>query len=64
MVIVNEDGTVEGGITASNLEYAVDALLQGKKLEATPSTESEAEAAAPKAEGKGRSTADKTKARN
>ena len=64
MFIVNKEGLVEGGITASNLEYAVDALIQGKKLEATPTTEGEAEAAAPKADVKGRSTADKTKARN
>jgi tetratricopeptide (TPR) repeat protein len=36
MFLVNKDGTVEGGITAANLDYAVDALIQGKKLETTP----------------------------
>ena len=63
MFIVNKDGTVEGGITASNLEYAVDTLIQGKKLEVTPSEEPEAEAEATKAkpEAKGRSTAEKGK---
>jgi peroxiredoxin len=64
MFIVNKEGLVEGGITASNLEYAVDALIQGKKLEATPATEGEAEVAAPTAGAKRDSTADKTKARN
>ncbi|RLS78822.1 MAG: hypothetical protein DWI00_03180 [Planctomycetota bacterium] len=64
MFIVNKEGLVEGGITASNLEYAVDALIQGKKLEATPATEGEAEVAAPKTGAKRDSTADKTKARN
>lgn len=34
MFIVNKDGVVEGGITAANLDFAVDALLQGKKLDA------------------------------
>jgi len=58
MFIVNKDGTVEGGITTANLEYAVDALIQGKKLEVTPPA---AEAGAEKAEAKGRSTAEKTK---
>jgi hypothetical protein len=61
---VNKEGLVEGGITASNLEYAVDALIQGKKLEATPAAEGEAEVAAPKTGAKRDSTADKTKARN
>jgi peroxiredoxin len=64
MFIVNKEGLVEGGITASNLEYAVDALIQGKKLEATPAAEGEAEVAAPKTGAKRDSTADKTKARN
>jgi peroxiredoxin len=32
MFIVNKDGTVEGGITAANLDFAVDALLPGKKI--------------------------------
>ena len=35
MFIVNKDGTVEGGITTANLDIAVDALIQGKKLEDT-----------------------------
>lgn len=61
MFIVNKDGTVEGGITASNLEYAVDTLIQGKKLEATPPAEPEAEASKAKPEAKGRTTAEKTK---
>ena len=64
MFIVNKDGTVEGGITASNLEYAVDALIQGKKLEATPATEGDPEVAPSKTGFKRDSTADKTKARN
>ena len=34
MFIVNKDGTVEGGITTANLDFAVDALIQGKKLQA------------------------------
>jgi len=58
MFIVNKDGTVEGGITTANLEYAVDALIQGKKLEVTPPA---AEAEAAKPEVKGRATAEKTK---
>ncbi|MFM7037797.1 MAG: redoxin domain-containing protein [Planctomycetaceae bacterium] len=33
MFLVNREGVVEGGITARNLDIAVDALLQGKKLE-------------------------------
>jgi tetratricopeptide (TPR) repeat protein len=33
MFLVNREGIVEGGITARNLDLAVDALLQGKKLE-------------------------------
>jgi peroxiredoxin len=33
MFLVNREGVVEGGITARNLDLAVDALLQGKKLE-------------------------------
>jgi hypothetical protein len=57
MFIVNKDGTVEGGITAANLEYAVDALIQGKKLEATAPAEGDAE----KPAAKGRSTAEKAK---
>ncbi len=59
MFVVNKDGTVEGGITTANLEYAVDTLVQGKKLEATPAGEAEAELQ--KADAKGRSTAEKGK---
>ncbi len=33
MFLVNKEGVVEGGITTTNLEFAVDALLNGKKLE-------------------------------
>jgi TolA-binding protein len=33
MFLVNREGVVEGGITAKNLELAVDTLIQGKKLE-------------------------------
>ena len=33
MFLVNKQGIVEGGITTANLEFAVDALLKGKKLE-------------------------------
>jgi len=58
MFIVNKDGTVEGGITTANLDYAVDTLIQGKKLEVTPSA---AEAEVDKADPKGRSTAEKAK---
>ena len=57
MFIVNKDGTVEGGITAANLDYAVDALIQGKKLEATAPAEAEVQ----QPEAKGRSTAEKGK---
>lgn len=35
MFLVNKEGIVEGGITSANLDFAVDALIQGKKLEAT-----------------------------
>ncbi len=59
MFIVNKDGTVEGGITAANLEYAVDALIQGKKLDTVAPAGAEAEAQRP--EAKGQSTAEKTK---
>ena len=62
MFIVNKDGTVEGGITSSNLDYAVDTLIQGKKLEVTPPAEGQTEAeATTKPEAKGRSTAEKKK---
>lgn len=33
MFLVNKEGVVEGGITSRNLDLAVDALVQGKKLE-------------------------------
>ena len=33
MFLVNKEGIVEGGITTANLEFAVDALLKGKKLQ-------------------------------
>ncbi|MFN5796102.1 MAG: redoxin domain-containing protein [Planctomyces sp.] len=33
MFLVNKEGIVEGGITSRNLDLAVDALVQGKKLE-------------------------------
>lgn len=54
MFIVNKDGTVEGGITAANLDFAVDALLQGKKITppAAPPAGEEAPPAAPTAGGK------------
>jgi peroxiredoxin len=57
MFIVNKEGIVEGGITTANLEFAVDALIQGKKLEAiTPG-----EAGADPASKSSSSTAEKTK---
>lgn len=65
MFIVNKEGIVEGGITTANLEYAVDTLVQGKKLEATPPADAEAEKPeVAKPEIKGRSTAEKGKSRN
>ena len=33
MFLVNKEGIVEGGITSRNLDLAVDALVQGKRLE-------------------------------
>ena len=36
MFLVNKQGIVEGGITTANLDFAVDALLKGKKLESIP----------------------------
>ena len=33
MFLVNKEGIVEGGITTANLDFAVEALLKGKKLE-------------------------------
>ena len=58
MFLVNKQGIVEGGITTANLDFAVDALLKGKKLESiqSPETESPAETE--------NTTAEKTKARN
>ncbi|HBC61204.1 MAG TPA: hypothetical protein DC058_08285 [Planctomycetaceae bacterium] len=60
MFLVNKEGIVEGGITSRNLDLAVDALVQGKKLEtlkpqedpAAPATGTPAaSAAAPAAAG-------------
>jgi tetratricopeptide (TPR) repeat protein len=58
MFLVNKQGIVEGGITTANLDFAVDALLQGKKLESlqVPNSESPADAE--------KTTAEKPKARN
>ncbi len=58
MFLVNKQGIVEGGITTANLDFAVDALLKGKKLESiqSPETESPAETE--------NTTAEKTKALN
>jgi len=52
MFLVNKEGIVEGGITTANLEFAVDALLKGKKLESlqTPNSESPGTAEKPTAE--------------
>ncbi|MEY2727410.1 MAG: Thiol-disulfide oxidoreductase ResA [Planctomycetota bacterium] len=48
MFLVNREGVVEGGITAKNLDIAVDALLQGKKLESLrPADEANPAAAEP-----------------
>ncbi|MEY3175142.1 MAG: Thiol-disulfide oxidoreductase ResA [Planctomycetota bacterium] len=51
MFLVNREGIVEGGITARNLDLAVAALLQGKKLESLQP----ADAPAPDAAASGRS---------
>ncbi len=49
MFIVNKEGIVEGGITAANLDFAVDALLQGKKIDApAPAADGPPEAPATK----------------
>lgn len=58
MFLVNKQGIVEGGITTANLDFAVDALLKGKKLESIqpPGTESPIE--------NENTTAGKIKARN
>ena len=58
MFLVNKQGIVEGGITTANLDFAVDALLKGKKLQSiqTPETESPGDTE--------NTTAEKTKALN
>lgn len=58
MFLVNKQGIVEGGITTANLDFAVDALLKGKKLQAIP-----APGAEQPTEGQN-TTAEKTKDRN
>ncbi len=58
MFLVNKQGIVEGGITTANLDFAVDALLKGKKLESIP-----APGAEQPTEGQN-TTAEKTKDRN
>ncbi|MBC7965010.1 MAG: redoxin domain-containing protein [Fuerstia sp.] len=58
MFLVNKQGIVEGGITTANLDFAVDALLKGKKLESIP-----APGAEPPTEGEN-VTAEKPKNRN
>ena len=52
MFLVNKQGIVEGGITTANLDFAVDALLKGKKLESlqVPGPESPGNAEKPTAE--------------
>jgi peroxiredoxin len=61
MFLVNKQGIVEGGITAANLDFAVDALIQGRKLDARPPEDPATEdSTAPR----GSSTAEKTKSRN
>jgi len=57
MFIVNKEGIVEGGITTANLDFAVDALIQGKKLEAISPGETGGEPASRSPN----STAEKTK---
>ncbi len=44
MFLVNKQGIVEGGITTANLDFAVDALLKGKKLESIQSPDAESSA--------------------
>ena len=44
MFLVNKQGIVEGGITTANLDFAIDALLKGKKLESIPSPDAESTA--------------------
>ena len=58
MFLVNKQGIVEGGITTANLDFAVDALLKGKKLESIQSPDAES---SPNTEN---TTAEKPKARN
>lgn len=58
MFLVNKQGIVEGGITTANLDFAVDALLKGKKLQALPAPETESPAETEN------TTAEKTKALN
>ena len=58
MFLVNKQGIVEGGITTANLDFAVDALLKGKKLESIQSPDAES---TPSTEN---TTAEKPKARN
>lgn len=64
MFIVNKDGTVEGGITAANLEYAVDALIQGKKLQAVGPAAAPAGGESTKSPIKGQSAAENRKSVN
>ncbi len=58
MFLVNKQGIVEGGITTANLDFAVDALLKGKKLESIQSPDAES---TPSTEN---TTAEKPKARS
>ncbi len=58
MFLVNKQGIVEGGITTANLDFAVDALLKGKKLQAIPAPETESP------DDTENTTAEKTKALN
>lgn len=58
MFLVNKQGIVEGGITTANLDFAVDALLKGKKLESIQSPDAES------TPGTENTTAEKPKARN
>ena len=52
MFLVNKQGIVEGGITVRNLDIAVDALIQGKKLESLKANP------APEESGNGNATAE------
>ena len=66
MFIVNKAGIVEGGIATANLEFAVDALIQGKPLQQDPAAgeKPEAEQAAGKSNKPSAAAAERPKGRS